>query len=128
MANRKRWLESQGKNVAQEESWQNEWHDNEYQGAMAKAPPCTETTLKTPLPRQSSPSSRDEEGQSVSVEDRRRRRVRMQRYLEDSEDLKVGVTELQEQMEISEEVGVSTGQIAQQAMNESGQNIFETFG
>ena len=31
VANRKRWLESQGKNVAQQESWQNEWHDIEYQ-------------------------------------------------------------------------------------------------
>ena len=32
VANRKRWLESQGKNVAQQEGWQNEWHDMEYQG------------------------------------------------------------------------------------------------
>ena len=48
-------------------------------------------------------------------------------YLEDSEDLKVGVTELQEQLGISEEEGVSIKQIAQQARNEKGQTIFEIF-
>ena len=37
---------------------------------------------------------------------------RMLRYLEDSEDLKVGVTKLKEQLEISEEAGVSIRQIA----------------
>ena len=48
------------------------------------------------------------------MEDRRRRRVafdetakKMLRYQEDSEDLKVGVTEVQEQLGISEEAGVS---------------------
>ena len=53
VANRKRWLESQVKNVVQQESWQNEWYDIEYQGVTAKAPPCPERTLKTPLPQQS---------------------------------------------------------------------------
>ena len=47
--------------MALQESWQNEWHDIEYQGIMAKATPCPERTLKTPLPQQSSSSSRDEE-------------------------------------------------------------------
>ena len=61
VANRKRWLESQGKKVAQQESGQNEWHDIQCQGVMAKAPPCPERTLKTPLPQQSSLSSREEE-------------------------------------------------------------------
>ena len=66
------------------------------------------------------------------MEDRRRRRVAFEetakgipRYLEDSEDLKVSVTELQEQLGISEEVGVSIKQVAQQARNENGQKIFE---
>ena len=49
---------------------------------------------------------------------------RMLRYPEDSKDLKVGVTELQERLGISEEAGVSIRQIAQQAMNENGQKIF----
>ena len=49
----------------------------------------------------------------ISVEDRRRRVAfeeaakRMLRDQEDSEDLKVGVTELQEQMGTSDETGVS---------------------
>ena len=102
VASRKRWLESQGKKASTQESLQNEWHDIEYQGVMAKAPPCSERTLKTPMP----PSSRDEESQWVAVEDRRKRRVAFEetargtlRYLEDSEVLKVSVMELQEQLE-----------------------------
>ena len=104
-----------------------------YQGEMAKAPPCPERTLKTPMPQQSSPSSRDEENQWVAVEDKRRRRVAFEetakdilRYLEDSEDLKVSVTELQEQLEMSEEAGISIKQVTQQARNENGQ-FFEIF-
>ena len=69
------------------------------------------------------------------MEDRRRRRValeetakRMLRYLEDSEDLNVGVIELQEQLGISEEAGVSIRQTALQAMNEIGQFFFEISG
>ena len=46
-------------------------------------------------------------------------------HLEESEDLKVGVTELNEKLEISVEGGVSIRQSAQQAMNENGQKIFE---
>ena len=48
----------------------------------------------------------------------------MLRYLEDSEDLKVGVTELQEQLGISEEARVSIRKIAQQASDENGQKFF----
>ena len=99
-----------------------------YQGVMVKAPPCPERTLKTPMPQQSSPSSRDEESQWVTVEDRRRRRVAfeetargMLRYLEDSEDLKVSVMELQEQQGMSDEAGISVKQGTQQARNENGQ-------
>ena len=98
-----------------------------YQVVKAKAPPCPERTLKTPMPQQSSPSSRDEESQWVTVEDRRRRRLAfeetargMLRYLEDSEDLKVSVTELQEQLGMSEEAGISIKQVTQQARNENG--------
>ena len=101
-----------------------------YQGVVAKAPPCPERTLKTPMPQQSSPSSRDGESQWVAVEDRRRRRVAFEetagsflRYLEDSEDLKVSVTELQEQLGMSEEASISIKQVTQQARNENGQNF-----
>ena len=47
--------------------------------------------------------------------------------LSNSEDLKVSVTELQEQLGISEEAGVSIKQVAQQARNENGQKGFLTF-
>ena len=76
----------------------------------------------------------DEESLWVSVEDMRRWRVafeetakRMQKYLEDSDHVTVVVTELQEQLEISEEAGTSIRQIAQQARNENGTKIFEIF-
>ena len=105
VASRRRWLEHQGERAALQESWQNEWQDVKYQGIMAKAPPCPERPMKTPLPQQSSSSIREEESQWISVEDRRRRRVafeemakRMPGYPEDSEDLKVGISELKGQM------------------------------
>ena len=41
--------------------------------------------------------------------------------------MKVGVTELQEQLEISEEADISITQVASQAMNENGRHIFENF-
>ena len=43
------------------------------------------------------------------------------RYLENSEDLKVSVTELPEQLGMSEEAGISIEQVTQQARNENGQ-------
>ena len=94
VASKRRWLERQEEKVTVQESWQNEWHDIKYQGVMTKAPPCPERTLKTPLPQQSSPSFREEEGQWVAMEDRRRRSFafekmakKMLRYLEDSDDV-----------------------------------------
>ena len=61
---------------------------------MAKTPPCPERRIRTPS----------------SVEDRCRRRVafedvakRMLRYLEDSEDLKVSISEWKGQLETPEE-------------------------
>ena len=106
-----------------------------YQGVMAKAPPCPERTLKTPMPQQSSPSSRDGESQWVAEEDRRRRRVAFEEtaggfltYLEDSEDLKVSVTELQEHLGLSEEASISIKQVTRQARNENGQNFLKFSG
>ena len=101
---------------------------------MAKAPPCLERTLKTPMPQQSSPSSKDEESPWVAVEDRRRRRFAVEetargilRYPEDSKHLKVSVADLQEHLGMSEEAGISIKQVAQQARNENGQTFFENF-
>ena len=73
VASRRRWLESLGQNGTRRESGQNEWHDIEYQGAMAKAPPCTDRTARTPLPQQSSSSAK--EAHWVLMEDRRRRSI-----------------------------------------------------
>ena len=74
---------------------------------------------------------RDEESQWAAVEDRRRRRVAFEeiatdflRYLENSEDLKVSVAELQEQLGMSEEAGISIGQVTRQARNENGHFFF----
>ena len=61
VASRRRWLESQERDDARQESGRNEWCDNGYQGAKAKAPPCPNSTLQTPLPQQSSSSAREEE-------------------------------------------------------------------
>ena len=91
--------------------------------------------MKTLLPQRSSSSIREEESQWISVEDRRRRRVafeemakRMLGYPEDSEDLKVGISELKGQMATPEEEGFSIMQIAQQARNEKGQKISKFLG
>ena len=62
-------LEHQGERVAVQERWHNEWHDIEYHGAVAKAPPCPDRTLETPLPQRSSSSDR-EEGGSLGIDGR----------------------------------------------------------
>ena len=125
---------SQESDGAWQESGQNEWHDTEYQGAMAKVPPCFERTLKTPLPQQSSPSSREEEGRWVLMEDRRRRGIafeklakEMLRYLDNSEKVNVSITELQERLEVPVQISISIQQVAQQARSENGQKVFEIF-
>ena len=86
------------------------------------------------MPQRRSSSIREEESQWISVEDRRKRRVafeerakRMLGYLEDSEDLKVGISELKEHLETLEETGFSVMQMAKQARNEKGQQIFDIF-
>ena len=72
---------------------------------MAKAAPCPERTLKTLLPQQSASSAREEEGHWVLMEDGRRRGFafenlakEMLRYLDNSENVKVGIPELQERL------------------------------
>ena len=51
----------------------------------------------------------------------------MLKYLEDSEDVKVGLSELKEQLETPEETGISIMQIAEQARKEGGQKLFQIF-
>ena len=51
----------------------------------------------------------------------------MLKYPEDSEDFKVGLSELKEQQETPEAAGFSIMQIAKQARNERGHKLFEIF-
>ena len=131
VASRRQWLESQGRDDARQENGRNEWYDLGYQGAKAKAPPSS--TLQTPLPQQGSSSAREKDHWKV-MEERRRRRIAfenlakgMLRYLDNSNDVKVGITELQQRVEVPLQLGTSMQQVAQQAMNEDGQKIFEIF-
>ena len=134
MATRRRWLEHQAERIALQESGQNDWQDSKQEGMMAKAPPCSESRMRTPLPQQSSSSTGEEESQWSSLEDRRKRCVafedvvrKMLEYLESSDDLEESLTELKERLETPEKAGFSSVQIAQQARNERGQRLFETF-
>ena len=124
VASGRRWLESQVRDGARQESERKEWYALGYQGAKAKAPPCFNSTLQTPLPQQSSSSAREEE--------RRRRRIAfenlakgMMRYLDNCNEVKVGITELQERVEVPAQIGISMQQMTQQAMNEDRQKIFD---
>ena len=132
VASRRRWLESQGRDGARQENGQNEWCDLGSLGAGAKPPPCPNSTLQTPLPQQSSSSAREEEYQWDVMEDRRRRRIAfenlakgMLRYLDNSNDVKVGITELQDRVVVPWQFGISIQQVAQQAMNDNGKKNFE---
>ena len=46
------------------------------------------------------------------------------RYLENSEESKVGVTELQEQLEVPVQMVITLQRVAQQARNERDQKVF----
>ena len=68
------------------------------------------------------------------IVERRRRRIAFEnlakgvlRYLDNCNDVTVGITELQERVEVPAQIGISIQQVAQQAMNEDGQKIFEVF-
>ena len=60
VASKNRWLEYQERRVAQQERSQSEWQDVNYEGKMAKAPPCPKIRMRTPLPQESSPSTTEE--------------------------------------------------------------------
>ena len=51
----------------------------------------------------------------------------MVKYLQDNEDVNVGLSELKEQLETLEEACISIMQIAKQARNERGQKFFQIF-
>ena len=123
-----------GSDDARQENGRNEWCNFGYQGAKAKAPQCPRSTLQTPLPQQSSSSVREEEDLWEVMEERRWRRIAfenlakgMLRYFDNSNDVKVGITVLQGRVEVQLRLGIHIQQVAQQAMNEDGQKIFEVF-
>ena len=65
------------------------------------------------------------------MEDRRRRRIAfenlakgMLRYLDNADDVTVGITELQERVEVALQFGISIELVAQLARSESGQKDF----
>ena len=51
----------------------------------------------------------------------------MLRYRDNCNEVKAGITELQERVEVLAHIGTSIQQVAQQAMNEDGQKMFEVF-
>ena len=51
----------------------------------------------------------------------------MVRYLDKSEDLKVSVTELREELGVSEDAGISIKEVTQQESNENGQKTLLKF-
>ena len=123
-----------GRDDARQERGRDEWYDLGNQGAKAKAPPCPNSTLQTPLPQQSSLSAREEEEHWELREERRRRRIAfeslakgMLRCLDNCDEEKVGITELQERVEVLAQIGISIQLVVQEAMNEDGQTIFEVF-
>ena len=68
------------------------------------------------------------------MEERRRRRIAFEnlakgilRYLDNCNDEKVGITELQERVAVPVQICISIHRVAQQAMNEDGEKIFEAF-
>ena len=51
----------------------------------------------------------------------------MLRYLDNCDNVKVGITDLKEGGEVPLQFGITILQVAQQAMNENGQKSFEIF-
>ena len=83
VASRNRSMEYQGKSVAQQERSQSDLKDVNYEGTMARAPPCPERRMRTPLPQQSSSSTREEESRWSAQE--RTAIARMEQYVNNSE-------------------------------------------
>ena len=120
VASRRRWLESQGSDDAKQENGRNEWNDLGYQGAKAKAPPCPTALCR--LFGLSKARRRPEKKKRIAFENLANG---MLRYLDNCNAVKVGITELEERVEVPAQIGISIEQVAQQAMNEDGQKMFE---
>ena len=94
MASRSRRLEYNGKRVAQQERPHSDPRDMNYEGTTAKASPCPERRIRTPLPQQSSSSTRKEESQWSAQE--RRAIARMEQYINNRECKQLDIDEVEE--------------------------------
>ena len=119
MASRNSWLEYQGKRVAQRERSQSDLNDMNYEGTMAKAPPCPERRMRTPLPQQSSSSIMEEESPWSAQE-------RTEQYVNNSECIQLGIDEVEACSLGPEYADIDVKQILRKATRE-GRNIFEVF-
>ena len=91
VASRHRWLKNQGKRAAQQERSHSDLKDVNYEGTLVKVPPCPDRRMRTPLPQQSSSSTREEESQWNAQE--RTAIVRMEQFVNNSECSKVEIAE-----------------------------------
>ena len=95
---------------------------------------CPDSTLQTLLPQRSSSSAREEEdrwgldGRQAKAKDCLREPSQGHAEIFDkSDDVKVGITELRERVEVPLQFGISIQHVAQLARSENGQKIFEVF-
>ena len=124
VASRSRWLGYQGKRVAQQERSQSDLKDMNYEGTTVKAPPCPERRMRTPLPQQSSSSTREEESQCSAQE--RTASARMEQYVNNSECIQLDIDEVEEYSLGPEYADIDVKQISRKATRED-RNIFEVF-
>ena len=89
VASRNRRLEYNGKRVAEQERPHSDPKDMNYEGTTAKASPCPERRIRTPLPQQSSSSTRKEESQWSAQE-------RREQYVNNSECKQLDIDEVEE--------------------------------
>ena len=127
-------MESQGSDGARQESGQNEWHDIEYQGVTTKAPPCPDMTSTNASAAEKFVVSQRRRG-PMGLDGRQAKARYCLREIGkgnveifgDSAKVNVGITELQERLEVPVQICISIQQVAQQARSENDQKVFEIF-
>ena len=117
-------MEYQEKRVAQQERSQSDWEDVNYEGTMAKAPPCPERRMRMPLPQQSSSSTMEEESPWSARE--RTAMARMEQYVNNSECIHLDIDEVEECSMGPEYADVDVKKNLRRASRE-GINMFEVF-
>ena len=130
VASRRRWLERQGEKAAGNISGMTFKH----QGVLAKAPSVLREDFENSVAAAKLVVVQGRRKSMVAVEDRRRRRVTFEetskgilRNLEDSEDLKVSVTDLQEQLGISRKQVSPSSKLPSRQGTKMAKHFFELF-